>query len=438
MSDALRLPNFVRRYGVWLACTPVFIALAVASVLKKSEWASVYLPAAKALIGGSDVYAHGKSYLYPPFTALLAVSMTPLGNIAERLLFYLVNVVAVGFLAGSAWRLSGGGRLDGTEPVGRETWVIAGLGIIAVAPYGLNTLAHGQTDLIIDALVTTGCLVVSRGRAVVGGGLIGLGAAFKGPPLLFVLYFLARRRWLEAASVGLVAIGLNLLPDLVHPAPSGGLWLERWLHIYVFPYQSISKSLGAWGSLLIYNQSLGGTLQRLVNTHLVAGAGAVANSIQVATQPLKAVAYGVMAIMLGATLWTAFRASKQTYDLPPPGRFALECGSVLALMLLMSPMSGLAHFPALALPVLCVARLAVCKRAVLARIAVAVAVVAGLAVNKDLVGGAAYNFALWSGVVTLAVGALWLVCIVTAQTVPAAEAAIPKDHPASESRLQKT
>jgi hypothetical protein len=396
------------RYGLVVATTAITLLPLFFLLRRLNEWDDVYLPAARTLMEGGDIYAPGKPYLYPPFAAMLAIPAGLLSPIISRLVWTLANMTAVAALATSAWRLSGGGT--GAD---RRDWAVLALGLAAVGPYAVNTLGHGQTDLIIDALVASGCLAIARGGRASGAVLIGLGAAFKGPPLLFAAYFLARRRWLEAAVVAGVAVGVNLAPDLIHSAPGGGLWIERWVSRYVLHYQSLGASLGAWGSLLIYNQGLAGTLQRWVNSHVTWSAGLAMNTHRVAPAPLKVIAYGTMLAMLAATLWAAGRPSSRTDETgDEPSCFALECGAVMALMLLMSPMSGLAHFPALAVAALCVARLAIVGGSKSALAAIAVAALAAMMANKDLVGSSLYNVTLWAGSATIGAVALWAGCVV--------------------------
>ena len=76
-------------------------------------------------------------------------------------------------------------------------------------------------------------------------------------------------------------------------------------------------------------------------------------------------------------------------------------------MLLFSPMSGLAHFPIVALAALILARRAVIARDHRAALPLGVAVVMAILVNKDLVGATIYDAVLWSGAATIAALALW-------------------------------
>ena len=410
--------NPIERIGWWrllaLVGAVVFVGLGVQMVLRPdAEWAQVFVAASRDLARGSDFYGPSTLYLYPPFGALVGLAFAPLPEWAIRLVFYGVNVAALAALAVASWKIAGGGRLEVPSRASRAEWTILALGAIVAMPFAWNTILHQQADLVIDALVGLGMLAALRGRSVLAGVLIGLGAAFKGPPLLFAIYFLWRRDFVAALALFATAIGVNLLPDLVSRAPEGvwvGLWLKRW----VLPATGADTALGSWGTALIYNQSFAGTIQRLANTELVRqGTDIVvaAKAELVATRPLKLFTYGLMGALALATLAASLVGGRRR----PAGdagaareAYAIELAIVPPMMLLFSPMSGLAHFPIVA-PLACLlARRAVALRDPAATVAVALALLAALAVNKDLVGHLVYDTVLWAGAATFAALVLWL------------------------------
>jgi hypothetical protein len=79
---------------------------------------------------------------------------------------------------------------------------------------------------------------------------------------------------------------------------------------------------------------------------------------------------------------------------------ALEAGMVLALMLVLSPMSSKAHFGTLLLPAFCLARAAAGSQDRLRWGLLAAAVVLGLA-NKGVLGNHLYTLALFYGATTV-------------------------------------
>jgi hypothetical protein len=89
--------------------------------------------------------------------------------------------------------------------------------------------------------------------------------------------------------------------------------------------------------------------------------------------------------------------------------FAAEVGMVLALMLLLSPMSSKPHFSTLLVPAWLVARAGVNGSVALRAIAW-IAAGCGVVASKDLVGGRVYDTVLWYGAIPLGTAALFVGC----------------------------
>lgn len=433
-----RLRLFLKTHSVGAIAIPILTALAVQDVLKRqSEWFDVYVRAARLFLDGRDFYAAGVGYLYPPFQVLLAVPFLPLPNWAARAIWYACNVVALVYLIRSAWRMAGAAEFPGAGHTDRREWIAFGIGLLCSGSYILNAFAHQQTDVLIDAFVMTGCAALMEGRTFGGSVLIGLGAAFKGPPLLLAPYLVLRRQWSAAAIVVAVAPAVNFAPDLIRHAPVRNTWLQHWLQDYVLPTQRLDTALGTWGSDLIYNQSLGGTLRRLVTTALQWKPGdlsVVDRRVLVDTITLKAVAYGMMFVMLVVSIWTALRADRVAADdsrrYTLPMRTAIEFGVVLTLVLMMSPMSSKAHFGLLILPAFALSRIAVLTKRYAIWVMLALAAVGSLAGSKDLVGATVSTTLLWTGAITWSAVILWIGCIAAfvrgyaAQALPAFSSAL--------------
>ncbi|NLH80332.1 MAG: DUF2029 domain-containing protein [Phyllobacteriaceae bacterium] len=382
-----------------------------------AEWAQVFVLASRQLWHGEDFYHPGTLYLYPPFGAVLGLIFVPLPEWGARLGFFAVNLAAIATIAMVSWRLAGGGTLGEPSRETRDDWTVVALGAVVAAPYAWNTVLHQQADLLIDALVALGMLAALRRRSLAAGILIGLGAAIKGPPLLFVVYFLWRRDWRATAALLVTVFGVSLLPDLVGRAPEG-VWLGLWLKRIILPAADVDTALGAWAtttSFNISNQSLGGTIQRLVNSVLTREGGdlVIVARPMLEARAMKLVTYGLMAAIGLVTFAVSALAERRRAAIAPSVEAerearATELAIVPLLMLMFSLMSGLAHFPIVAPMAVLLARRAVSRPDRPAAVALGVALVVAVAVNKDLVGRILYDAFLWSGVPTLGLIALWL------------------------------
>src|SRR5205823_6959599 len=110
------------------------------------------------------------------------------------------------------------------------------LGCAVAIRFAFNAISHLQTDLLLDALLLLGLLALVQSRFALAGSYWGLSAAFKGPPLLLVLYLLWRRKFVAAFLMVAVTVGVNLLPNLVSAPSGGGLWLTEWVRSYAKPF----------------------------------------------------------------------------------------------------------------------------------------------------------------------------------------------------------
>jgi hypothetical protein len=358
--------------------------------------------------GGGDIYSEG-GYWYPPFLAFASLPFSSWSERAARMGWFALNIASIVGLARAAWLCAGGLMAWKTRRDGK----VAALGAICVSPYILNALAHQQVDVFISFLIVTGCLACLRGRSLSGAVLIGLAAACKGPPLLFAGYFIWRRNWRAAGLIVLVAIGANLMPDLLIAPPDGQLRLVAWIDKFAVP--AFTHRLGSWNGISTYNQSLSGTTQRMFTTSLQAtpeGLDYVADVRPAPETLVKLVGYGLMLALAALSIVSGLRGQALARDRAgTPSHTALEFSAMSLLTLLMSPMTDLAHMGSTLLPVFCLARLTTTgsRRIIVATLTAAV--VCGLAVNKDLVGRTAYDAFLWGGIATYGMLALWFGCV---------------------------
>ncbi|MFJ4628439.1 glycosyltransferase 87 family protein [Streptomyces sp. NPDC088847] len=196
-----------------------------------------------------DYHVPGTAYgfTYPPFAA---VSMAPMGYLglgAAIVAALLLNLVALGvvlrILAGPGWRR-----------YGWFGWALVACGLALFEPLR-DTFSFGQVNLLLLALVLGDCWLLSTGRSRWAGVGIGLAAAIKLTPALFIGLLLLARRWKAAAVATAVALGATGLAALVVPDASKFYWTRAmWDTTRVGRLDYVS------------NQSLQGVLARLGET----------------------------------------------------------------------------------------------------------------------------------------------------------------------------
>lgn len=377
------------------------------STKRSSDWMVTFVPTARHLAAGEELYFQPHGFVYPPFQALFALPVLELPDIAQRLTWFAVNAIALWIAIRSAWRLAGGPDLE-QRPLNPRELIAAAIGLFIGLTYFLNSLMHHQTDVLLAALIFSGCERLQCGRGFTAATLFGLAAAMKCTPLLFALYLVIRGRFAAAAWLVCVAIGVNLLPDLINSPPHFSCWLAKWWTIFLAPMAAAEHRPGIWASDIIFNQSIIGAVNRWTMTSWTLSDGFRAFLIEPRISPtvMKLSILGSAALLGTASLAAVIRGRL----LPEASRSALECSLVLCGMLLFSPMSSPAHFGLLILPAFLLAREALLNRGRASAVMLAFMLAAAYASNKDLLGGTLYSLGLWHASITAGALAAWIGC----------------------------
>lgn len=177
------------------------------------HWAGVEVARGGALYAKSAPY----HFTYPPFDgALFAIA----GESPAIYLKIALSAASVGALiALSALSLGAVGVRR------RPDLVIAAAALALLTVPVVLTLHLGETDLIVTALVATDVLRRRDGGRLQGVG-VGLAAAIKLTPLIFVVYLAATRR-VRAAAVALGAFAVTVAAGfLLLPGDSRAFWID--------------------------------------------------------------------------------------------------------------------------------------------------------------------------------------------------------------------
>jgi len=213
--------------------------------------------AAVAIAAGHDPYAFkvwtldviDVGYAYPPLTAWV---LAPLVTVLPWRLAYLVWVLGemIAFAVSIILALRMGCR-----PI-PWNWVTLILGVAFLSFVARDNFFHGQIDFYLLVLVTVGLVLLSRGREVEAGVLLGIAANGKPFLAILLLYLAWRFRWrafLAMGVTGAAVLAVSFLA-LLSNAPVA---FESWL--------GISHSMGAPPFIgFSYNLSIYGTLVRLL------------------------------------------------------------------------------------------------------------------------------------------------------------------------------
>ena len=178
----------------------------------------VYLVAGHAVTSGQGLYSPqvqvgALGFTYPPFAALLFA----LPSLLAR------NVALVVLCVASAAALTFAIRRALPVAYSRPFVAVCAIGMMWCEPSRI-TFWLGQINLLLMAVVLYDVLVCSGRRR---GMLVGIAAAIKLTPAVFVVFFLARRQYKEAGTAALgfaVAAGLGFL---FLPRDSFDYWTDK-------------------------------------------------------------------------------------------------------------------------------------------------------------------------------------------------------------------
>ncbi|MDM4718956.1 glycosyltransferase 87 family protein [Micromonospora sp. WMMA1363] len=232
------------------------IGVAIALLPGHRGWfdIGVYHGAVRHWVAGGALYEwttwNGYGFTYPPFAAIVMLPMAAVSWYPTIAMNLALTVLAAGLLLHLL-----------VAPLARRAnwsrWYAFALAACLLA--GLNpvrdTVSFGQVNLLLMALVYADLWQLERGRRLAGIG-IGLAAAIKLTPAVFVGYLLVTRRWRAAGAAVGTAVAATLLALAVAPHATRTFFTEAlW-------------DTGRVGKLeYVSNQSLLGLVARLDPAH---------------------------------------------------------------------------------------------------------------------------------------------------------------------------
>jgi len=234
----------LRRNGVYVLLAIEIVALVGFTVAWESLDFSVYMWGGQAVVDDARLYteqALAHWFTYTPFAALVFAPWSVLPLTVARLLWQLLSVAA--FAGACAVTL----RLSGRTPSPKALAGAVAAGLLLEPVY--HTLFQAQINLLLLALIMVDVWLVSRGRF--GGVGIGVAAAVKLTPAIFIVFLLAAGRTRAAVTAAVTFTACGLLGFLVAPEASR----MYWLHLFA--------DTSRVGAPYISNQSPYGMLRRL-------------------------------------------------------------------------------------------------------------------------------------------------------------------------------
>jgi alpha-1,2-mannosyltransferase len=241
-----------------LVAAAVVVAAVVVSIWRESPPAfgdlDVYRLGVRTWWHGGDLYGvlpvtiagNHLPFIYPPFAVLVLGPITMLPWSVSAGVMLVVSLAALVGVVGLS--------LHNVWPGAAPRTVVAGGGVVVALSMALepvrDTLWFGQVNLLLMLLVALDCLP-ARTRWP-RGLLVGIAAAVKLTPAVFVLYFLLRKDYRAAATATVTTLGATALGFLLSWHGS----LEFW-------FGSGKGARTVSGSAYFQNQTVAALLARL-------------------------------------------------------------------------------------------------------------------------------------------------------------------------------
>ncbi|MDQ1727102.1 MAG: alpha,2-mannosyltransferase [Frankiaceae bacterium] len=269
----------------------------------------VYQGAGLAVRHGHSLYDYTTPFpqrlpfTYPPFGGLLSIPLSLLSRYPLGIVWTIVEFGVLAFLVWKLFRplLARSGRYS---PLAYAGLLVVAENVVPVR----DTFYFGQVNLFLVGLVVVD-LTVARGKWP-RGLLVGLAAAIKLTPALFIPYLWMTGRRKAAGVAAATFIGAQLLAAVLIPGDSRRYWTST-----VFEGQRLGLNT------VVSNQAIRGMLLRLA-----------------LPSPFGSLLWVVLAVPVAVI---GLRRAQRAYD---EGEVVLSIGLVGLTAALVSPVSWIHHF----------------------------------------------------------------------------------------------
>ena len=154
-------------------------------------------------------------FKYSPFSSLIYIPLSYLPLDVAKGIWYFIVLISTGFLLYISQRL--------LSSEGKNAWILPILTFLILARYFLRELQLGQINTLIALLLILMIWLLNRGEKLSSSwgeknaGLVwGLSTALKPYALIFLPYFLIKKKW-QALGFGLIFLAISLLmPSLFY------------------------------------------------------------------------------------------------------------------------------------------------------------------------------------------------------------------------------
>ncbi len=389
---------------------------------RTAEELGVYRLAAQRMLEGEEIYRplEPKPFTYPPFFAAPFIPLLWIPATLQKGIFFLFNlsllfaILVILRRMLSPWLDRDADEQVLEDPPGprssnrfRKEALFWFLCFLLAARHVTAVFENQSHDLIVFLLVMVSTYAYAKHKTNLAGAGMGLAAACKATPILFLPVYAWQGRFRGAATGVVILAAALLLPDLIFPRTAGGLWVQAWFDSFlskVSPGEAADAE-GAWFSWNFLNQSLTGSLYRLSTP--IGARTSTAFDVSIWNPSREVLKFTGYALQLGLIAIAAFSCLPRFTRGLDDDRFTLrklgEAGLLVCCMVLLSPMSSKSHFGVLLIPIaFCTFDLLYRKRDWIVATLLALIFLTGTITTKGLLGVDLGNEFLARGTVTFA------------------------------------
>jgi hypothetical protein len=321
------------RYGFWIAIIIACIAYYRRFISSSDVGMTLYPQAAQCLLDNQILQKCDLPFTYPPAFAFVMIPLVPAPLWLRELIWYAITIAASLAVYALSERLAS--RMIDPPPTGKEQMWGRVIAVVLSLKFVLAVFENQAYDAFALLFIMLGLCALADGRKVGAGACLGVAAAIKATPLIFLPYLLFKRQYAAAAAFVAAMLALSFAPDLFFtPAGATHGYFTTWLLQVAGPAfgaDSAAAKLHFWAGANALNHSL---------------RGAVSLQIDEVAHPLlhkTAVDLADAAFVILAVALIGLRRAKTEL-------IAIDGAVLLIGMLLLSPMTSRSHYVVLVLP----------------------------------------------------------------------------------------
>ncbi len=165
---------------------------------------TVFVNAGKSLLHGENIYydSQGKknSYVYLPFYAFVNIPFSFLNPMAVDIIWYIINIIFVVFILRYAYFIISGRDFKNFSY--KEKWFYYGLSILFSSRFLVRNFQDANVNILILFLIVLSFYLYLKKEHDYYFVLIGIVGAVKIFPLLFIIYFFAKKEFKPIIYIG--------------------------------------------------------------------------------------------------------------------------------------------------------------------------------------------------------------------------------------------